>query len=91
MPAEQNPQPTPPLYRHQDLVQRIKNHWRGHPPEADRELSQKGKLDLLAGDMAMQTRTCAETLQSQGLDKLTAWNEAMRDVALSMGSQMRED
>lgn len=64
------------------LAEQIKAHWKEYRPSLYREAKQAGDLDRLALGRAKTTLEYAEALEKKGRDPLTAWDTAMREIAL---------
>jgi hypothetical protein len=81
----QETSPRHPLWESEaQLVQTIVRHWKQYRPDLYRQAEKKGSLYRLARADAQRTLQMAGNLMASGVEPATAWDEAMREVALSI-------
>lgn len=68
----------------EDLTAQIERHWQDNDPQRHARLRRAGTLRESAQDMAEATARLARNLQHSGLAPYEAWDQAMREVALSL-------
>jgi hypothetical protein len=80
-----NPAPLDPLWMSEaSLFLRIKRHWKDFRPQDYQRALKAGTLDQIVRSKAQQTLKMAENLRDAGVAPATAWDESMREIALSL-------
>lgn len=80
-----NPAPLDPLWMSEaSLFLRIKRHWKDFRPRDYQIAVRDGLMDKIAREDAQETLRMAESLKQAGIAPGTAFDEAMREIALHL-------